>query len=103
MTDNARYISGEPGLDEDAARFLSDRRVAAIGADNMALEVMPFAEPHHPFPVHRHLLAEAGVHIVENLRLRHLCSAGVRTGVFMLFPIHFVGGTASPATPVIIT
>ena len=103
MADNTRYVAGEPGLDEAAARYLSDRRVQAIGADNMALEVMPFAEPSHPFPVHRHLLAEAGVPIIENLRLKQVCASGTRTGVFMLFPIHFVGGTASPATPVIIT
>lgn len=102
-TDNARYVSGEPGLDEEAARFLSSRRVAAVGADNMALEVMPFAEQRRAFPVHHHLLAEAGIHIVENLRLEAICAAGVRGGVFLLFPVHFVGGTASPATPVIIT
>ncbi len=102
-TDNARYVAGEPGLDEEAARFLSSRRVAAVGADNMALEVMPFAAPRRAFPVHHHLLAEAGVHIIENLRLGGLCAAGVRSGVFLLFPVHFVGGTASPATPVVIT
>lgn len=101
--DNARYVAGEPGLDEEAARYLSSRRVLAVGADNMALEVMPFAAPHRAFPVHHHLLAEAGIHIIENLRLHAICAAGVRSGVFMLFPVHFVGGTASPATPVIIT
>ena len=102
-TDNARYVSGEPGLDEEAARFLSACGAAAVGADNMALEVMPFAAPRRPFPVHHHLLAEAGVHIIENLRLQSICAAGVRSGVFMLFPLHIAGGTASPATPVIIT
>ncbi len=102
-TDNARYVSGEPGLDEEAARFLSSRRVAAVGADNMALEVMPFVEPRRAFPVHHHLLAGAGIHIIENLRLESICAAGVRSGVFLLFPVHFVGGTASPVTPVIIT
>ena len=102
-TDNSRYILGEPGLDEEAARYLSALRPAAIGADNMALEVIPFTDQSRPFPVHHHLLVEAGVHIIENLRLEAICSAGIRTGVFMLFPIHFVGGTASPATPVIIT
>lgn len=100
--DNARYVAGEPGLDEAATRFLSDRRPAAISADTMALEAMPFADPRRPFPVHRHLLAEAGIPIVENLRLKAICAAGVRSGVFLLFPIHFVGGTASPATPVIV-
>lgn len=100
--DNARYVAGEPGLDEGAARFLSSRRVAAVGADSMALEVMPFVERSRAFPVHHHLLAEAGIHIIENLRLEAICAARVRSGVFMLFPVHFVGGTASPATPVII-
>lgn len=100
--DNARYVSGEPGLDEEAARYLSGCGAAAVGADNMALEVLPFVDGRRAFPVHHHLLAEAGVHIIENLRLNGICAAGVRSGVFMLFPVRFVGGTASPATPVII-
>ena len=102
MVDNTRYTTGEPGLDEEAAHYLSASGIAAIGADTMALEVMPFLERDRPFPVHHHLLAEAGVHIIEK-RLKSICASGVHTGLFMLFPIPFVGGTASPATPVVIT
>ena len=41
MHDNAKYISGEPGLNEQAARWLTQNDVVAIGADNMAVEVLP--------------------------------------------------------------
>lgn len=101
--DPERYAASEPGLDEEAARFLSGRGAIAVGADNMALEVLPFAEQRRAFPVHQHLLAEAGVHIVENLALDEVCGAGVRSGLFLLLPIRFVGATASPVTPVLVT
>ena len=42
----------------------------AIGADNMAVEVLPGTN--HPdvmMPVHQHYLAEAGVQLIENLAL----------------------------------
>ena len=69
----------------------------------MALEVIPFVRERRLFPVHRPLLAEAGVHIVENLQLDEACAAGVRTAAFVLLPVRYVGGTASPVTPALIT
>ena len=86
MADNARYTAGEPGLDEEAAHYLSASGVAAIGADTMALEVMPFLEQDRPFPVHHHLLAEAGVHIIENLRLNSICASRGPYGPFHAIP-----------------
>ena len=64
MTNNARYLEGEPGIDLECAQWLTSQDVVAIGADNMALEVLPGTK--HPeviMPVHQHCLAEAGVHI----------------------------------------
>ena len=69
----------------------------------MALEVLPFVEQRRAFPVHQHLLAEAGIHIIENLALKELCKAGVRAGLFVLLPVQFVGATASPAMPILVT
>lgn len=101
--DSERYVASEPGIDEEAARYLSRCGAIAVGADNMALEVLPFTERHQAFPVHQHLLVEAGVHIIENLALDAVCAAGVRAGVFFLLPVKFVGATASPATPILVT
>lgn len=60
MADNAKYLSGEPGLDDEAARWLTSKDVVAIGADNMAVEVLPGTRhPEIMMPVHQHCLAEA--------------------------------------------
>ncbi|HEX2944064.1 MAG TPA: cyclase family protein, partial [Rhodopila sp.] len=65
--DNARYVEGEPGIDVPAARWLIDQGVAAIGADNMAVEVLPNPNKAMIMPVHQFALAESGVYLIENL------------------------------------
>ncbi len=101
MTDNVRYVTGEPGIDEAAARWLTSHDVVAVGADSMAVEVIP--NPQHPIimmPVHQHLLVEAGVYIIENLFLDELVRDGVHEFCFILLPTPFKGATGSPAQPV---
>lgn len=100
--DNATYIKSEPGLTVEAARWLSSQGVAAVGADNMALEVLPWLDPKACFPVHGHLLAEAGVHIIENLRFDDVVAANVKEFLFVLLPVKFTGATGSPSRPIAI-
>ena len=103
MTDNASYLAGEPGLDVCAAKFLTDLGVVAIGADNMALEVLPGTN--HPdvmMPVHQHCLVEAGVHIIENLVLAELVSDKVNSFCFILLATKYKGATGCPVRPVAI-
>ena len=38
---NALYNSGEPGIGKDAATWLIDQKVVAVGADTWAVEVIP--------------------------------------------------------------
>ncbi len=100
MTDNDRYVAGEPGIDLDAAQWLTSRDVVAIAADNMALEVLPGTR--HPqviMPVHQHCLAEAGVHIIENMALDELMADGITSFCFMLAPVKFKGATGCPGAP----
>ncbi len=100
MTDNARYVAGEPGLDLAAARWLTARGVVAIGADTMAVEVLPGTD--HPrilMPVHQHCLVEAGVHLIENLALDALARAGVREACFIAAAPKFAGATGAPLRP----
>jgi kynurenine formamidase len=103
MKDNDRYVSGEPGIDVEAARWLTSKDVVAIGADNMALEVLPGTNhPRELMPVHQHCLAEAGVYIIENLVMDSLVGRGATTFCFMLAPVKFKGATGCPVRPIAI-
>lgn len=84
-----------PGLNLEAAQWLSSRGIFAAGADTLAFEVTPTSR----FPVHIHLLVERGIHIVEALNLEELARDGVREFVFVASPLKIVGGTASPIRP----
>ena len=103
MTDNATYLEGEPGPDEDAARFLTEMGVVAIGADNMALEVLPgINHPEVMMPVHQHCLVEAGVHIIENLILAELAREKISVFCFVLLATKYKGATGCPVRPIAI-
>lgn len=96
MTDNVKYTESEPGIDLDAARFLTEQKVCAIGADTMAVEVMPNPDPHLVLPVHQHALVEKGVHLIENVNFEEVLEAGVNTFCFILLALKLVGATGSP-------
>ena len=98
--DNTRYLQGEPGIDLPAARWLIERGAAAIGCDNMAVEVLP--NPNHgiAMPVHQYALAEAGVYLIENLALDELAHDRRGSFCFILLAIKFRGATGSPVRPI---
>jgi kynurenine formamidase len=100
MADNDRYTESEPGIDEEAARWLTERKVCAIGTDSMAVEVLPNPDPQSLFPVHQHALVEAGVHLIENLAFDQIMKEEARTFCFILLPVKFTGATACPVRPV---
>lgn len=100
MVDNETYVAGEPGLTADAARWLSGQGVAVVGADNMALEVLPFEKPDEAFPVHAHFLVEAGVYIIENIRLDEVCRDRLYEFLFIALPVKYAGATGSTLRPV---
>ncbi len=103
MVDNATYLEGEPGPDEGAAQWLTELGVVAIGADNMALEVLPGTNhPEVMMPVHQHCLVEAGVHIIENMVLADLAREGVSSLCFVLLATKYKGATGCPVRPVAI-
>jgi kynurenine formamidase len=91
---------GVPGVTEEAAAWLVERGVRATGADTTAYERIPPGAGHRVLPVHRMLLVDAGIHIIEHLALEDLAAAGVAEFVFMLAPLRIVGGTGSPVRPI---
>jgi kynurenine formamidase len=93
------YGSGEPGIDESAARWLADADVAVVGADNYAIEVLP-SPAGTLFPVHQILIRDHGVPLVENVVLAELAEVGATRFLFVAAPLPLVGGTAGPVCPV---
>jgi kynurenine formamidase len=98
--DNPKYVHGEPGIDVPAAKWLIDQGIVAIGADNMAVEVLPNPDKGLAMPVHSYALAECGVYLIENLALEELARDGVSTACFILLATKFRGATGAPVRPV---
>ncbi len=89
----------EPGIDVEAAQWLLEREVAIVGADNFAIEVLPFA-PGKVFPVHQLLIRDHGVPLLEGLMLDPLIASGRHEFLFMAAALPIVGATGSPLAPV---
>lgn len=93
------YFDLEPGIDDNAARWLAARDVALVGADNYAVEVQPSAAG-STFPVHLTLLHRHGVPLLENLELRELAASGRSTFLLVVAPLPLTGSTGGPVNPV---
>lgn len=96
--DPVTYFDNEPGIDTSAARWLAAADVAAVGADNYAVEVQP-SEEGTMFPAHLVLLRDHGVPLLEGVVLEELAASGAREFCFIAAPLPLVGGTASPVCP----
>ncbi|HEY4042809.1 MAG TPA: cyclase family protein [Rhodopila sp.] len=77
---NAVYNASEPGIGMEAAKWLADQKVVAIGYDTFALEVWPSEDPTQGIPVHVFLIANNGIHIIENVRTDLIAAAAAKDG-----------------------
>jgi kynurenine formamidase len=105
-TDRQAYIgvdTGVPGVGEAGARWLADRRPRAVGADTIAFERLAPGAGHRLLPVHRILLVEAGINLIETLNLEGLAAVGAHEFMFVLSPLPIVGATGSPVRPLAVT
>jgi len=100
--DAERYLSradGVPGVTPDGGRWLADARVSATGSDTTAFEQILPGAGHSVLPVHRILLVENGIHIIEHMALEEVSAAGLTEFTFVMAPLRIVGGTGSPVRP----
>jgi kynurenine formamidase len=77
---NATYNSAEPGISDSAAKWLASQKVIAVGADQWAVEVIPGEDEAIAFPVHKTLLTDNGIHIIENVRTDLIAARAAQTG-----------------------
>lgn len=101
--DTARFlgaVSGVPGIDVDGARWLLEHRVRAVGADTVAFEHIPAGQGHARLPVHRMMLVESGVNIIETMDLEDIAAHGVGECLLFLAPLRLAGATGAPVRPI---
>ncbi len=99
-----RYLKA-PGVTAGGSRWLIERKVGAVGADNVAFDELsstPDPELGVTLPGHILLLVRAGIPIIENLNLEELAAAGVHEFLFVCLPLKMRGATGSPVRPIAI-
>jgi len=95
-----------PGLANEArtAEWLWDQGIAAVAADNPALEAQPFDESGEEGYLHYRLIPLLGMAVGELFALDRLAAAcaadGRYTGLFVAAPLNKTGGSGSPANAV---
>jgi len=72
---NTLYNSGEPGITTSAAKWLAAQKVVVVGTDTWAVEVIPGEDKDIAFPVHKTLITDNGIHIIENVRTQLIADA----------------------------
>lgn len=92
-------VHGTPGPGVAAGRWLADRHPLLVGAETIAFERIPPGQGHAILPVHRILLVDNGIYIVECMNLDALAAAGVHEFFFVLAPLYVVGATGAPTRP----
>jgi kynurenine formamidase len=93
------------GLHPSAARFLADRRVAALGSDGNN-DTAPSTTEGVAFPIHVLAVNAMGIHLLDFLQFEHLvrrCEEAERWEfLFVAAPLRIEGGTGSPVNPIAI-
>src|SRR5438477_719640 len=76
---NAIYNGGEPGISQSAALWLASQKVILVGSDTWAVEVIPGENKDIAFPVHKTLITDNGIHIIENVRTDLIAAAAANS------------------------
>jgi kynurenine formamidase len=101
------YVGTEiPGLGVSCCPWLRDRDVAALAADNQAVEVKPSPHPDWGLPVHMILIRDMGMTLGEMFDLEGLARACAADGVWDFFfsgtGLKLTGAVGSPVSPIAI-
>ena len=83
-SDPEKWVSGEPGLTNEAALYLSSFNPMAVGADTWGVEVAPAIEGDKLFYGHVTFLKENGILILETMNTSRLAKEKVYEFMFVL-------------------
>ena len=94
------WVSGEPGLTNEAAVYLASLNVMAVGADTWGVEAVPPVEGDKVFYGHVTFLKENGIFILETMNTGRLASEGVHEFMFVLGQARLQGAVQMMINPV---
>jgi|TARA_B100000315_G_scaffold257682_2_gene307304 kynurenine formamidase len=102
-TDESRYLKSA-GVSLKATEWLGEKKVFAVGADNLSWEdpTIKDRKTGENLLCHIHLLVRKGIYIIENLRLEELSAARCFVFLFIGLPIKIKGATGTPIRPIAI-
>jgi kynurenine formamidase len=102
--DSAAWRAGCPGLSWTCAEWLADHRVAAVAADNLAVEAAEAAVDGMFMPMHGLCLRDLGMMLGELWDLEELALDCADDGVYecqlVAAPMPVAGAVGSPVNPV---
>lgn len=107
MEDRAQFWASSPGLSITTAEWIYEHEIAALAADNGAVEVEPFEEPDAIYyPLHARLIRDLGLTLGELWWLDDLaaaCRAEQRWEFFLCAaPLNVSNGAGTPLNPIAI-
>jgi kynurenine formamidase len=91
----------QAGIGLDAAAWLQVKDVAVVGADNSAIEVLPF-DAGRDLGVHVELLVHSGIGLLEHAWLAELAADRCYESLLVVGALPVVGATGSPVNPIAI-
>ena len=98
--DNAKFVSGQPGIGASAAEWLAKQNVVLIGSDNWGIEIYPNPDKQIRLPVHAIALVVNGIFLLENMELAALAKDKAYEFAFIVEPLKIKGGTGSTVAPI---
>lgn len=90
---------GAPGPGVAAGKWLAERRPRMVGGETITFERIAPGAGHALLPVHRTMLVEHGIHIIETMNLVPLLDARADEFLLVLSGLNVAGATGSPVRP----
>ena len=94
------WVSGEPGLSNEAYVYLVSTNPMAIGADTWGVDVFPPGKGDKAFYGHVTALKENGVYLLETMNTGRLAKEGVHEFMFVLGQARLKGAVQMIINPV---
>jgi kynurenine formamidase len=100
QSDPAAWAAGEPGLTNEAARYLASLQPMAVGADTWGVDAVPPVAGDKVFYGHIEFLRNNGVYMLETMNTGRLAREGVHEFMFVLGQARIKGAVRMIINPV---